>query len=121
METTKQRKCLDCGEPLRGRADQKFCNDSCRNSYNNKKLSGSTNYMRKINRILKKNHAILEENNPTDKSTTFKSTLEKQGFDFRFYTNTYTTKTGRIYYFCYDQGYCEVENSKLILVKNEEI
>lgn len=59
-----ERTCLDCGEPLRGRADQKFCNDLCRNSYNNKKLGSSTNFMRKINRILKKNHALLEELNP---------------------------------------------------------
>lgn len=114
------RTCLDCGEPLRGRADQKFCNDLCRNSYNNKKLSGSTNFMRKINRILKTNHAILEGLNPEEKSTTFKSVLEKQGFNFKYYTNIYTTKTGRVYYFCYDQGYCEVESNKFILVKNEE-
>lgn len=114
------RKCLDCGEPLKGRADQKFCNDMCRNSYNNKKMSGSTNFMRKINRILKINHAILEELNPEEKSTTFKSILEKKGFDFRFYTTVYTTKTGRNYYFCYDQGYSELDNNKYMLVKKED-
>lgn len=115
-----ERICLDCGEPLRGRADQKFCNDLCRNSYNNKKLSGSTNFMRKINRILRKNHAILEALNPEEKGMTFRSILEKQGFNFKYHTNVYTTKTGRDYYFIYDQGYAEVENGKLILVKNEE-
>jgi len=26
-----KRFCFDCGEPLNGRADQKFCNDLCRN------------------------------------------------------------------------------------------
>jgi hypothetical protein len=115
-----QRTCLECGESLKGRADQKFCNDLCRNSYNNKKLSGSTNFMRKINRILKKNHAILEELNPEEKTTAFKSTLEKRGFNFNYYTNIYTTKTGRDYFFVYDQGYSELENNKLMLVKKEE-
>ena len=115
-----QRKCLDCGEPLKGRSDQKFCNDLCRNSFNNKKLSGSTNFMRKINRILKRNHTILEELNPEEKTTTYKSMLEKQGFNFNYYTNIYTTRTGRVYYFCYDQGYAELENSKFMLVKKEE-
>lgn len=115
-----QRKCLECGDSLRGRADQKFCNDLCRNAYNNKKLSGSTNYMRKINRILKKNHAILEELNPDEKTTTFKSVLNKQDFNFNYYTNVYTTRTGRVYYFCYDQGYAELENNKYMLVKKEE-
>jgi len=115
-----QRKCLDCGEPLKGRSDQKFCNDLCRNSYNNKKLSGSTNFMRKINRILKLNHSILEELNPEEKTTTYKSTLEKQGFNFNYYTNIYTTRTGRVYYFCYNQGYAKLENNKFMLVKKEE-
>lgn len=116
----KQRTCLECGEPLKGRADQKFCNDLCRNSFNNKKLSGSSNFMRKINRILKSNHSILEELNPEEKTTTFKSVLEKRGFNFNYYTNIYTTKTGRNYFFCYDQGYSELENNKLMLVKKEK-
>ncbi len=115
-----QRKCLDCGELLKGRSDQKFCNDLCRNSFNNKKLSGSTKFMRKINRILKQNHSILEELNPEEKTTAYKSVLEKQGFNFNYYTNIYTTRTGRVYYFCYDQGYAELENNKFMLVKKEE-
>jgi hypothetical protein len=117
MET---RTCLECNATLRGRADQKFCNDSCRNSYNNKKQSGASKYMRKINRILKNNHSILAELNPNDKTTTYKSTLIKQGFNFSFFTNTYTTKTKRVYYFVYDQGYSELENNKYMLVKKEE-
>ena len=78
-----KRFCLDCGEPLKGRADQKFCNDLCRNSYNNKKLGSTTNVMRNINRILKLNHSILNELNPEEKSTTIKSVLEKKGFNFK--------------------------------------
>lgn len=30
------RSCLDCGKALVGRADKKFCDDSCRNNYNNR-------------------------------------------------------------------------------------
>lgn len=115
------RKCMECGEPLRGRADQKFCNDLCRNAYNNNKLGKSSNYMRKINRLLKKNHAILRELNPEDKTTAFRSTLEKHGFDFDYHTHLYTTRSGRIYYFVYDQGYSELDNNKFVLVKKEDI
>jgi len=114
-----KRTCLECGEPLRGRADQKFCNDLCRNAYNNKKFGAATNYMRKINRILKKNRTILEKLNPNEKTITFKSVLEKQEFNFNYYTHMYTTRTGRVYFFCYDQGYAELENNKYMLVKNE--
>ena len=115
-----ERNCLECGEPLKGRSDQKFCNDLCRNAYNNKKLGKSTNLMRKINRILKNNHLILKELNPTNKTTTFKTTLTKRGFNFNYFTSIYTTKSGRIYYFVYDQGYSEIEGNKYMLVKNEE-
>jgi len=115
-----KRTCLECGAPLKGRIDQKFCNDSCRNAYNNKKASVSTNFMRKVNRILKQNHSILEELNPEEKTTTFKSSLEKHGFNFNYFTSIYTTQTGRVYYFVYDQGYSELENNKFMLVKKEE-
>jgi len=115
-----KRFCLDCGEPLRGRADQKYCNDSCRNSYNNKKLGENTNLMRQINRILKMNHHILRELNPDEKATVLKSVLEKNGFNFRYHTSIYITKTGRVYYFCYDQGYAELEPGKYVIVHNEE-
>jgi hypothetical protein len=115
-----KRVCLECGETIRGRADQKFCNDLCRNAFNNKKLGSTSNLIRNINRKLKKNHQILEELNPEEKSTTFKSILDKKGFDFMYFTHTYTTRTGRIYFFCYDQGYAELENNKLLLVKKVE-
>ncbi len=115
-----KRECLECGEPLRGRADQKFCNDLCRNAYNNKKFGAATNYMRKINRILKKNHAILKGLNPEGKTVTLKTILENHDFNFNFFTHIYTTRNGRVYYFCYDQGYAELENSKYMLVKNKE-
>jgi predicted nucleic acid-binding Zn ribbon protein len=115
-----QRNCLECGEPLRGRADQKFCSDACRNSYNNQKLGSTSNFMRKINRILKKNHSILQQLNPDGKTTTFKGVMIKQGFNFNHFTHVYKTKNGKVYYFCYDQGFLSLENNKFLLVKKEE-
>jgi hypothetical protein len=112
--------CQECSEPLRGRADQKFCTDACRNAYNNRKLGDTTSYMRKINRILKRNHAILEELNQNGKATIHKNILLKEGFNFTYFTHSYKTRKGKDYYFIYDQGFSEIENSKYILVKRED-
>lgn len=113
------RKCLECGEPLRGRADQKFCNDLCRSAYNSRQYPESNNVIRTINRILKKNYFILTALNPEGKTTALKSGLQKKGYRFDYFTCTYTTRSNRIYYFCYDQGYSELENNKVILVRRD--
>jgi hypothetical protein len=115
-----ERKCLECGDTLRGRADQKFCSDQCRNAYNNKLMGSGNNVIRQINRILRKNHSILADLNPEEKLTVFKSDLIKRGFNFNYFTNSYVTRNGRIYFFCYDQGYAMVENEKVLLVKKQD-
>jgi len=40
-------------------------------------------------------------------------------FDFNHFTSIYTTQTGNIYYFCYDQGYLPLENDFYALVKRK--
>ena len=41
-----KKKCLECKDPIIGRADKKFCSDQCRNTYNNKLNSDSNNFVR---------------------------------------------------------------------------
>ncbi len=108
--------CLECGEKVFGRADKKFCSDQCRTSYNNKNNSDSSNFMRNVNNILRKNRRILAELNPNGKSKVSKTKLMDLGFKFSYFTNTYTTKNGNVYHFCYDQGYLELDNDMFALV-----
>ena len=56
-----QRHCHECNEALKGRKDQKFCSDYCRNTFNNRLNEDSNATVRKVNRILRKNRRILEE------------------------------------------------------------
>ena len=115
-----EKACLDCGESIRGRADKKFCSDQCRNNYNNQLNSDSNNYIRNVNNILRKNRRILSELNPEEKSKAHKNKLLEKGFNFSYFTNTYTTKKGATYYFCYEQGYLPLENDFYFLVMRKE-
>ena len=111
--------CLECGDKIIGREDKKFCSDGCRNAYNNKINKDSTNLMRNINNKLRKNYRVLSELNPERKAKTTRTKLLSKGFDFEFFTSIYTTKTGNVYYFLYDQGYMAIENEGFVLVKKD--
>ena len=117
--TMESRKCLECGEILRGRIDQKFCSDYCRNSYNNKINKDSKNLIRNTNNRLRKNYKILTELNSSGKTKVSRSKLYDYGFDFQFFTSIYTTKTGNTYFYVYDQGYLPLENETFLLIKRE--
>lgn len=110
--------CLECGEKIIGRSDKKFCNDACRNAFNNKHNKDSTNLMRNVNNKLRKNHRILEELNIEGKTKIAKAKLDGLGFDFNFFTNIKVYKNGSEYKFVYDQGYKMLEDEFVLLVKN---
>ncbi len=111
--------CLECGEKIVGREDKKFCNDGCRNAFNNRLNKDANNYRRTIHNLLRKNYRILCELNPKGKSKTTKARLHYYGFDFTLLTELRTTEKGNIYYFVYDQGYRPTENEGYMLVKKE--
>jgi hypothetical protein len=112
------RKCLECFEQLRGRSDQKFCSDQCRSAFNNKQFLESHAVINSINRILKKNYVILTSMNSTGKITISKNELSQKGYRFDYFTYTNTTRTNKTNYYCYDQGFRELENNKITFVKN---
>lgn len=118
--TMQTRECLECRQKLSGRKDQKFCSDYCRNTFNNRLNEDATNYMRRINNILRKNRRILESLNPSGKRTVDGILLAEEGFNFHYFTNTYTTRKGATYFFCYDQGYLRTENDQYMLVLKQD-
>jgi len=115
------RNCQACSKPLKGRSDKKFCDDYCRNSYNNQLKSGTNNYIRNINNALRKNRRILEELFPVNEkiAKTHKEKLNRLGFQFKYSTHSYTNKNGNTYYFCYEYGYLPLENDWYLLVQQK--
>ncbi len=111
------KKCLECGEEIKGRSDKKFCSDYCRNAYNNKVNTDSKNLIRNTNNRLRKNYKILSELNKTGKTKIPKNKLNDKNFDFNLFTSIYTTKTKNVYFYIYDQGYLKLENDYYLLIK----
>lgn len=111
------RACPECGNKIIGRADKIFCSDGCRNSHNNTLNKDQSNLIRNLNNRLRKNYRILEKSNAKDKTKIKKETLLKHGFNFKFFTGQYITKTGSVYYYVYNQGYLELDNDWYLLVK----
>ncbi len=119
---TESKNCLACDKPLKGRSDKKFCDDYCRNNYNNQLKSITNNQVRNINNALGKNRRILEDLLPEGEETakTTKEKLLQKGFLFKYVTHLYTTKSGKTYYYCYDYGYLPLENDWYLIVRRKE-
>ena len=116
-----EKTCLACNKKLSGRADKKFCNDYCRNSYNNEMKSANSPIVRNINNALIKNRRILE--GLLGGEETIKKPEEKflsQGFQFKYKTHTYTNKKGNTYFFCYEYGYLPLDNDWYLVVRRKE-
>ncbi len=110
------RTCLECHEVLVGREDKKFCCDGCRNAFNNRIYREKEQLMRTVNSKLRRNYRILDSLNPSGKTRIARTRLLEQGFDFSYFTNIRSGRSGN-YYFLYDQGYRILNDQFCLLVK----
>ncbi|MGJ7030045.1 hypothetical protein [Niabella hirudinis] len=114
--------CLSCQKPIRGRTDKKFCDDFCRNHYNNNSLRGGPEKLiRNINIALRKNRKILRDQlRPAEQTATVhRNKLLTAGFRFNYMTHQYRTKKAQTYCFCYDYGYLPLANNWLLVVRKK--
>ncbi|MEJ7625608.1 MAG: hypothetical protein WKF35_02005 [Ferruginibacter sp.] len=116
-EKENAKNCIACNKTLRGRTDKKFCNEYCRNNFNNRLKSDTNNQVRNINHALGKNRRILEKLLKEEKSHKVSATeLLQNGFHFKYFTHQYINKKGVVYLFCYDFGYLPLKNDNYLLV-----
>ena len=118
--TMEKRQCLECGDRMAGRKDKKFCCDQCRSAHFNRQNTEQTNFMRNITNLLRRNRRILCDLNPKGKAMVSKTDLLEEGFKFTYFTNEFKTQTGKIYRYCYDQGYVQMDNGQVALVLRKE-
>ncbi len=117
--STESRSCLQCGKAVRGRLDKKFCDDYCRNAYNNRQKADKNNLIRNINNALLKNRRILESvvKPEEELGKCPRQRLAEAGFDFRYHTHQYLNKKGQTYNFCYEYGYLPLEGDWVLVVR----
>lgn len=125
MNTAVLKNCCYCGNAVKGRMDKKFCNDYCRNSYNNQQKSLHTynRYIRNVNQALVKNRKILEQILSRQEAGA-RASLEKLislGYQFKYHTHNYTTRTGKTYFYCYEYGYLPLENNRYLVVRWKDV
>jgi predicted nucleic acid-binding Zn ribbon protein len=115
--------CMACGRSIKGRADKKFCDDYCRNSYNNSINGDTTARMRTINNILRRNRRLLQDLLAASDEMTRcpRNRLLNAGFNFQYFTELYTTKKGSVYHFCYEYGYLPMEGDWVLVVKKKDM
>jgi hypothetical protein len=94
--------CLQCGLPLVGRADKKYCDDGCRNAY------------------LKQNYGLLAEHLHSGQDVVHKDELLLAGFDPKFTTCMELLHDGTMCYGLYDLEYFE-QNGRYIKIRKAQL
>lgn len=121
------RQCEECKTvlPAGSRVDKRFCTDACKTSFHNKSRQAKNNSLpegiKRINAQLLKNREILIRLNPEGTKKLKRQKLYEKGFIFGLITSYSPTRTGQIYHFCYEQGYLEVDQEYVVLVRREEL
>ncbi|AEW02222.1 hypothetical protein A4D02_34670 [Niastella koreensis] len=113
--------CVACNKPIKGRIDKKFCDDSCRNNFNNRLHNYSIPVVRNINKILRKNRWILEDLLSGRKNKMLiieRKELVEKGFQFEYFTELFHPYKKKQYYYCYDYGYRSINSKKVMAIKD---
>ena len=120
---TEKRYCQSCAQVLYGRLDKKFCDDGCRNNFNNQQNSIQNKEIRIINRVLKRNRGILLAilsvgEKPTKVDREY---LLLEGFNFRYMTHQEAGPAGQSYQICYDVGLISLKNMDYLIVRAKDV
>ena len=120
MNNLPAKTCLACTKPLKGRSDKKFCEDYCRNTYNNRQNSQSNKYTRNVIHALQKNKRILQSFLGEQSSVKIsRDLLLLKGFIFNYHTHTLETRKGNVYRFCFETGYTSLQQDRILVVKRD--
>ena len=115
-------KCLECGDEIAygGRADRKFCCNSCKNRYNNKRTRNSKRRRMKILNSIDKNYSILEKLIRAGIREADVMELKDQGFDFDSVTSYRKIRRHDVFC-CYDISFSVILDRVVSITRREGI
>lgn len=115
-------KCLECGDEISygGRADRKFCCNSCKNRYNNKRTRNSKRRRMKILNSIDKNYSILEKLIRAGIREADVMELKDQGFDFDSVTSYRKIRRHDVFC-CYDISFSVILDRVVSITRREGI
>lgn len=114
-------KCKQCGHALHGRSDKKFCDSYCRAQFHNEKLSGEAQFLKTIERILRRNRRILRMLAGKTGIVIQKKKLEELGFKFDYFTHRVKKSKDTTCYFCYDHGLLPIDQNRVAVILNDVV
>lgn len=115
------RTCRLCQKKLVGRADKKFCDDACRNEFNNQLNSDINNMMRRVNNHLRKNRRILLELSEKGMRKVSRLELLALGFSFEYCTKADWPTDGSPVSYCYDAGLVQESEHQYKILTSQHI
>ena len=93
--------CLECGDIIEyghGRPDRKFCSSDCKNRWHNKRRAVSwLAYAHKVQKVLARNHDILERLLQIGLTSIDRMSLGRLGFDFNYVTSYHKIGQRNVY------------------------
>jgi predicted nucleic acid-binding Zn ribbon protein len=112
--------CLYCKSVIYGRADKKFCGDSCRSSYNNTRKKDLEDEVVVVRNILMRNRRIMSGHlkDGMEKLKISKDRLSLMGFNFKYHTHHFQVSITKCFWFCFEYGYLDTGDGTVILVRD---
>ena len=100
-----ERHCVECGLAVSGRADKKFCCDSCRTAYHNSRVRKMNTPKNEVDRILAGNRRLLTGLTSDGITKIALADTRMKTFDRFYYTSAQVRRWRTTVYCCYEYRY----------------
>ena len=121
MKLSNNRFCLNCGLPVYGRADKKYCDDHCRNDFHNNRAVHNARLTRLTHKKLRRNYEILSGVMQAGVSEIPKDEFLVYGFQIKSVTESELREDGTMIYGIYDIHYFEKPNRLIEVYRKSDV